>query len=59
MLGKKPVCSKCDKEINAGDLIYVKMQYPRRKGMTEIIAFLKKEGIFICENCFNNREDHH
>jgi hypothetical protein len=52
MFGKKPVCSKCDKEINAGDLIYVKMQYPRRKGMTEITAFLKKEGSFICEKCF-------
>jgi hypothetical protein len=57
MFGKKPVCSKCDKEINAGDLIYVKMQYPRRKGMTEITAFLKKEGSFIFEKCFNNRQD--
>lgn len=52
MLGEKPKCTKCKKEIEGDEIVFVKMRYPKRKGFTEIKAYLKNEGSFICENCF-------
>lgn len=52
MFGQEPKCSQCGKEIQGDDVVYIKMRYPKRKGMTEIKAYLKNEGIFICEDCF-------
>ncbi|MGP7817292.1 Fe3+ hydroxamate ABC transporter substrate-binding protein [Niallia sp. 01092] len=46
-------CSVCDKEIHAYEEIYVKMRYPKSRGMTEVKAFLQNEGKIICEKCFN------
>jgi hypothetical protein len=45
----------CQKEIKGDDVIFVKMRYPKRKGLTEIKAYLRNEGTFICENCFQNK----
>ncbi|MED1420443.1 Fe3+ hydroxamate ABC transporter substrate-binding protein [Bacillus smithii] len=44
-------CSKCGKEIQGNEEIYVKMRYPERKGMAEIKAYLQNEGEMICEKC--------
>ena len=49
---EEPKCTKCDKEIKGDEMVYIKMRYPKRKGMTEIKAYLKNEGSFICEDCF-------
>jgi hypothetical protein len=53
MFWDKPKCLVCDKEIKGDELVYIKMRYPKRKGFTEIIAYLRNEGKFICEDCFN------
>ncbi|KKK39164.1 Fe3+ hydroxamate ABC transporter substrate-binding protein [Mesobacillus campisalis] len=55
MFGEKPTCNVCRKEIKGNDVVYVKMRYPSYKGMTEITAYLKNEGSFLCEDCFNNK----
>lgn len=47
-------CSICSKEIEAYEEIYVKMRYPKSKGMTEIKAYLQNEGKIICGKCFSN-----
>nr|WP_077596155.1 Fe3+ hydroxamate ABC transporter substrate-binding protein [Oceanobacillus kimchii] len=55
MLWDKPKCTVCGKDIKEDDLVFVKMRYPKRKGFTEIKAYLSNEGKFICEYCFNNK----
>nr|WP_106779542.1 Fe3+ hydroxamate ABC transporter substrate-binding protein [Lysinibacillus timonensis] len=57
MLWDKPKCIMCDQLIKEDDLVYVKMRYPKRKGITEMKAFLNNEGRFICEDCFNSKTD--
>jgi phage FluMu protein Com len=52
LFGEEPKCTKCGKEIKAEEMVYIKMRYPKRKGMTEIKAYLKNEGRFICEDCY-------
>lgn len=51
MWNDKPVCMRCGKEIDDGEVVYIKMQFPKRKGFTEIKAYLRNEGKFICESC--------
>lgn len=53
----QPKCAMCAKEIQGDDMVYVKMPYPRKKGVTEIKAYLNKQGSFICEDCFNKKSD--
>ena len=48
-------CSICEKDIKGNDVVFVKMRYPARKGMTEIKAYLQNEGKLICEDCYNKR----
>ncbi|USK62488.1 Fe3+ hydroxamate ABC transporter substrate-binding protein [Peribacillus asahii] len=55
MFGEKPKCSICRKEIKGNDVVFVKMRYPNYKGMTEITAYLRNEGSFICEDCFKKK----
>ena len=55
MFGEKPKCSVCSKEIEGNEVVFVKMRYPKHKGMTEIKAYLKNEGLFICEDCFHKK----
>lgn len=55
MFREEPTCIKCGKEIKGNEVVFVKMRYPKRKGMTEIKAYLKNEGIFLCEQCFNKK----
>nr|WP_098441469.1 Fe3+ hydroxamate ABC transporter substrate-binding protein [Bacillus sp. es.034] len=38
--------------MRGNDVVYVKMRYPEKKGMTEIKAYLNNEGRFICEGCY-------
>lgn len=57
MFGEKPKCSNCNKEIKGNDIVFVKMHYPMHKGMTEIKAFLRNEGSFICEDCYNKKSN--
>ncbi|MFD2868156.1 Fe3+ hydroxamate ABC transporter substrate-binding protein [Kurthia populi] len=47
----KPVCMKCQKEIKADEKVLVQLKYPKRKGFTEIKAYLNLEGKFICSEC--------
>lgn len=44
MFGENPKCVKCGKEIKGDEVVLLKMLYPKRKGMTEIKAYLKNEG---------------
>ncbi|MCM3723249.1 MULTISPECIES: Fe3+ hydroxamate ABC transporter substrate-binding protein [Solibacillus] len=46
-----PKCMKCDNEIKDDESVLVQMRYPKRKGFTEIKAYLNLEGKFICEKC--------
>ncbi len=55
MFGEKPKCHVCSKEIKGNDVVYVKMRYPSYKGMTEITAYLRNEGSFVCEDCFEKK----
>ncbi len=55
MLGDKPKCMVCEREIKGDDVVLVKMRYPKRKGFSEIKAYLRNEGTFICEECFRNK----
>ena len=57
MFGEKPKCSNCNKEIKRSDVVFVKIRYPMYKGMTEITAFLRNEGSFICEDCYNKKSN--
>ena len=51
MFNENPNCSVCSKEIEGDEIVFIKMRYPKRKGFTEIKAYLKNEGRFICEDC--------
>ena len=55
MFGEKPKCTICGKEIKGDEVVYIKIRYPKRKGMTEIKAYLNNEGSFICEDCFHQK----
>ncbi|MEB2630066.1 Fe3+ hydroxamate ABC transporter substrate-binding protein [Peribacillus frigoritolerans] len=55
MFGKDPNCVKCGKKIKGEEFVLVKMRYPKRKGMTEIKAYLKNERSFICKACFDKK----
>lgn len=57
MFFEKATCFICKKEIEGNEVVYVKMRYPERKGMTEIKAYLRNEGIFICEACNSKQQD--
>lgn len=46
-----PTCMKCHKEIEGDEEVLVHMRYPKRKGFTEIKAYLNLEGKFICQEC--------
>jgi len=46
-----PKCMKCNNEIKEDEKVFVQMRYPKRKGFTEIKAYLNLEGKFICEKC--------
>ncbi|MER2113242.1 MAG: Fe3+ hydroxamate ABC transporter substrate-binding protein [Solibacillus isronensis] len=46
-----PKCMKCNNEIKDGEKVLIQMRYPKRKGFTEIKAYLNLEGKFICEEC--------
>jgi hypothetical protein len=52
----KPTCINCKKEINGGDLVYIKMRYPQGRGFTEIKAYLRNEGQIICNDCYHQGE---
>lgn len=51
MFGENPKCSICKNDIKDDEVVFVKLKFPKRKGFTEIKAYLKNEGIFICEKC--------
>lgn len=51
MLWDKPKCMVCEKEIKEDEIVFVKMKYPKRRGFTEIKAYLRNEGTFVCEGC--------
>ncbi|MTD31271.1 Fe3+ hydroxamate ABC transporter substrate-binding protein [Planomicrobium sp. YIM 101495] len=51
-----PTCMYCRKEIGKDEEALVVVPYPKRKGFTEIKAYLDLEGKFICMDC-TKRED--
>ncbi|MDJ0331927.1 Fe3+ hydroxamate ABC transporter substrate-binding protein [Planococcus sp. S3-L1] len=55
MFNEKPLCTECKKEIKDGEIVHIKMRYPKRRGMTEIKAYLKNEAQFTCQTCFENQ----
>ncbi|MEY9973522.1 DNA-directed RNA polymerase subunit RPC12/RpoP [Lysinibacillus sp. RC46] len=46
-----PKCMKCSNKIKHDEEIFVQIRYPKRKGFTEIKAYLNLEGKFICKEC--------
>jgi len=48
---------ECNKEIQEDEVVFVKMRYPKRKGFTEIKAYLNNEGKFVCEDCFHRKSN--
>ncbi|ETP67265.1 hypothetical protein G159_19150 [Planococcus glaciei CHR43] len=42
MFNEKPKCASCDTKIEGDEVVFIKMRYPKRKGFTEIRAYLKK-----------------
>lgn len=57
MFSEEPTCTKCGNEIKGDEVVYIKMRYPKRKGFTEIKAYLKNEGSFICEDCLHQKSN--
>lgn len=47
MFKAKPECTYFNKEIKGNEVVFVKMRYPEKKGMTEIKAYLQNEGKLI------------
>ncbi|MGG0239266.1 Fe3+ hydroxamate ABC transporter substrate-binding protein [Bacillus rhizoplanae] len=46
-----PKCIYCKEDIKKDEQALVIVPYPKKKGITEIKAYLNLEGKFICENC--------
>lgn len=44
-------CMKCNEVIKDDEEVLVQIRYPKRKGFTEIKAYLNLEGKFICKEC--------
>ena len=57
MFDKNPNCSVYGEKIEGDDVVYIKMRYPKRRGMTEIKAYLKNKGAFLCETCFRHQSN--
>ncbi|MBM7602522.1 hypothetical protein JOC75_000492 [Metabacillus crassostreae] len=57
MLLEQPRCTICDKEIKEDEDVFVKIRYPKQKGFTEIKAYLRNEGKFICEDCIESKSN--
>ena len=38
--------------MKGNEVVFVKMRYPKRRGFTEITAYLRNEGKFFCEDLF-------
>ena len=55
MFNESPKCSVCGKEIEGDEVVFIKIRYPKRKGFTEVKAYLKNEGQFICEGCYDKK----
>src|SRR5690606_16157650 len=55
MFNESPKCSVCGKEIEGDEVVFIKMRYPKRKGFTEVKAYLKNEGQLICEGCYEKK----
>ncbi|MFI8723366.1 Fe3+ hydroxamate ABC transporter substrate-binding protein [Bacillus altitudinis] len=49
---EEPTCASCQKKIEGNEEVYVKLVYPKRKGMTEVRAWLRNEGVFYCKACY-------
>lgn len=56
MFNDPPVCSVCGRDIKGGEPVHLSMRYPKRRGFTEIKAYLKNEAQFTCEGCFLRQE---
>jgi phage FluMu protein Com len=56
MFGDKPKCMNCGKEIEGNEEVYIKMKWPKRKGITEIKAYLTYEAKFLCLDCFEQKD---
>lgn len=46
-----PKCMYCKNDIQKKEQALILVPYPERKGFTEVQAFLKLEGKFICASC--------
>ncbi|QDP41970.1 Fe3+ hydroxamate ABC transporter substrate-binding protein [Radiobacillus deserti] len=51
MIKSEIYCSKCKRKIEDGEEAYFKLRYPKKKGFTEIKAYLSNESRTICTNC--------
>lgn len=54
-INEPPTCQRCGKEIKGGEPVHLEMRYPKRRGFTEIKAYLKLEAQFTCDACANGK----
>ncbi|MEW4091567.1 Fe3+ hydroxamate ABC transporter substrate-binding protein [Bacillus altitudinis] len=55
---EEPTCASCQKKIEGNEEVYVKLVYPKRRGMTEVKAWLRNEGVFYCQACTEQKTSH-
>ena len=59
-LFEEPTCTSCQKKIEGNEEVYVKLVYPKRRGMTEVKAWLRNEGVFIVRHVMKKQhKDEH
>ena len=46
-------CKLCDKKIEKNEKMFVELEYPASKRVSEIISYLKKNGRVFCGNCIS------
>lgn len=57
MFNISPKCANCQKDIESNEEVFIKMRYPRIKGVTEIKAYIQNEGEIFCMACMNNESN--
>lgn len=47
----KVSCSTCEREIKGNEEVNIRLRWPKRRGFTEIKAYLKNWGTLTCNEC--------
>lgn len=55
-INEPPTCQVCGKEIEGDEVVHIQLRYPKRKGFAEVKAYLKLEGKFTCDACYQSKK---